>query len=361
MLAAGWRLFEQRRPAAAEKEFRAALALKPDWPDAMVAIGLARLRSGDQDAARREFNEVLRVSEKLAAELRESGAKDAFSRKEAQAYLRASHALGCLAFDQERYQDALADLERVYGVDQGAVGTEARLIAGAALLKLKRPADAVQVLEVASKSEAGQAARCLVWAWPTLPQVIGLPRRLRCCRLSPPIPTSEWRFWAASPLKRPTWVQPQPAAARKPWATRRPSAMRGTKMPRVSSKRFWLAGLRTAARAVALPAHPWSSARVPKEPASPVLQERRASRRNPIQVRLQLADLVSSFLGRSVDVSRAAFSWRPLRRGGWEPCCACTCWDHAARRFLLWAWWSAVFPTWKVAARAACRRAWLLR
>ncbi len=155
MLASGWRLFEQRRPAAAEKEFRAALALRPDWPDALVAIGLARLRSGDQDAARKEFDEVLRVSEKLAAELRESGAKDAFSRKEAQAYLRASHALGCLAFDQERYQDALVDLERVYAVDQGAVGTEARLIAGAALLKLKRPADAVQVLEVASKSETG--------------------------------------------------------------------------------------------------------------------------------------------------------------------------------------------------------------
>ena len=42
----------------------------------------------------------------------------------------------------------------------------------------------------------------------------------------------------------------------------------------------------------------------PKEPASPVVQERRASRRNPIQVRLQLADMVSSFLGRSMDVSR---------------------------------------------------------
>ena len=42
----------------------------------------------------------------------------------------------------------------------------------------------------------------------------------------------------------------------------------------------------------------------PKEPALPVPQERRASRRNPIQVRLQLADMVSSFLGRSVDVSR---------------------------------------------------------
>jgi tetratricopeptide (TPR) repeat protein len=161
LLAAGWQLFEQRRPAAAEKEFQAALVLRPDWPDAMVAIGLARLRSGDQEAARKEFSEVLRVSEKLAAELRESGAKDAFSRKEAQAYLRASHALGCLAFDQERYQDALVDLERVYAVDQGAVGTEARLIAGAALLKLKRPADAVPVLEVASKSEAG-AGRALL-------------------------------------------------------------------------------------------------------------------------------------------------------------------------------------------------------
>jgi len=79
-------------------------------------------------------------------------------RKEAQAYLRASHALGCLAFDQERYQDALVDLERVYAVDQDAVGTEARLIAGAALLKLKRPADAVPILEVASKSESGPDA-----------------------------------------------------------------------------------------------------------------------------------------------------------------------------------------------------------
>ncbi len=155
LLAAGWQLFEQRRPAAAEKEFQSALVLRPDWPDALVAIGLARLRAGDQDAARKEFNEVLRVCEKLATELRESGAKDAFSRKEAQAYLRASHALGCLAFDQERYQDALVDLERVYAVDQGAVGTEARLIAGAALLKLKRAADAAQVLDVASKSEAG--------------------------------------------------------------------------------------------------------------------------------------------------------------------------------------------------------------
>jgi hypothetical protein len=32
--------------------------------------------------------------------------------------------------------------------------------------------------------------------------------------------------------------------------------------------------------------------------------DRRASRRNPIQVRLQLADMASTFAGRSVDVSR---------------------------------------------------------
>jgi tetratricopeptide (TPR) repeat protein len=161
LLASGWQLFEQRRPGAAEKQFRAALVLKPDWGDAHVAIGLARLRGGDQDGARTEFNEVLRVSENLAAELKASGAKDAFSRKEAQAYLRACHALGCLAFDQERYDDALTDLERVYAVDQGPVGTEARLIAAAAQLKLKKPADAVPVLTVAAEAATG-AGRALM-------------------------------------------------------------------------------------------------------------------------------------------------------------------------------------------------------
>src|SRR4051812_45563326 len=48
----GWRLFEQRRPGAAEKEFRAALALKPDLVEAHVGVGLAKLSSGDSDGAR---------------------------------------------------------------------------------------------------------------------------------------------------------------------------------------------------------------------------------------------------------------------------------------------------------------------
>jgi tetratricopeptide (TPR) repeat protein len=155
MLANGWRLFEQRRPGAAEKEFRAALVLRPEWPDALAGIGLARLQTGDNEGATKEFKEVQRASEKVAAELRSAGAKDAFTRKEAQAYIRSCHALGCLAFDEKKYDEALVELERVYAVDEGAVGTEARLIAGIALVKLNRAAEAVTVLEVAAKSESG--------------------------------------------------------------------------------------------------------------------------------------------------------------------------------------------------------------
>jgi tetratricopeptide (TPR) repeat protein len=155
MLANGWRLFEQRRPGAAEKEFRAALALRPNWADALAGIGLARLQSGDNDGARDEFREVQKVSEQAAADLRASGTKDAFTRKEVQAYIRSCHALGCLAFDDKKYEEALVELERVYAIDEGAVGTEARLIAGIALVKLGRAPDAVAVLEVAAHAETG--------------------------------------------------------------------------------------------------------------------------------------------------------------------------------------------------------------
>src|ERR671925_599593 len=51
----GWRLFEQRRPGAAEKEFKAALALKGDIVEAQVGIGLAKLSAGDADAAREQL------------------------------------------------------------------------------------------------------------------------------------------------------------------------------------------------------------------------------------------------------------------------------------------------------------------
>ncbi len=58
-LAEGWRLFEQRRPGAAEKEFRAALAIDGKLTDAQVGIGMARLAAGNSDGAREELSVVL--------------------------------------------------------------------------------------------------------------------------------------------------------------------------------------------------------------------------------------------------------------------------------------------------------------
>jgi predicted Zn-dependent protease len=120
----------------------------------VVGIGMARLQAGDNEGARRELSEVIRLSEGTAAELIKEGVKDAFTRKEAQAYVRACHALGCLAYDEEKYEEALQSLARVYAIDEGTVGTEARLIAGKTLMKLNRPAEAVAVLDEAAKAEA---------------------------------------------------------------------------------------------------------------------------------------------------------------------------------------------------------------
>ena len=55
LAASGWRLFEQRRPGAAEKEFRAALAVDPSMQDAHVGIGMARLSAGNADGAKEEL------------------------------------------------------------------------------------------------------------------------------------------------------------------------------------------------------------------------------------------------------------------------------------------------------------------
>jgi thioredoxin-like negative regulator of GroEL len=155
LLMNGWRLFEQRRPGAAEKEFRAALDAKPDLMDARVGIGMARLSSGNTDGAKEELGAVMSAGEKQAEALRAENAKDAFTKPEVQPYLRAAHALGCLAYDQERYEDAVKDLERVHAIDEGTVGTEARLISAKALMKLERAADAAAVLDPATKSEGG--------------------------------------------------------------------------------------------------------------------------------------------------------------------------------------------------------------
>jgi tetratricopeptide (TPR) repeat protein len=150
MVLNGWRLFEQRRPGAAEKEFAAALELDGSLQEARVGIGMARLSAGNPDGAKEELSAVLASGEETVAKLRADKLKDAFTKTEAQPYIRAAHALGCLAYDQERYEDAVKDLGRVYEIDEGSVGTEARLIAGKALMKLERAADAIAVLEPAA-------------------------------------------------------------------------------------------------------------------------------------------------------------------------------------------------------------------
>jgi predicted Zn-dependent protease len=116
---------------------------------------MARLSSNDVDAAKAELGAVVKDAEKDFEKLRADNVKDAFTRPEAQPIIRAAHALGCLAYDQERFADAYADLERVFSIDEGAVGTEARLIAGKALMKENKAAQSVEVLEPAVKSETG--------------------------------------------------------------------------------------------------------------------------------------------------------------------------------------------------------------
>jgi thioredoxin-like negative regulator of GroEL len=154
-LANAWSLFEQRRPGAAEKEFRAALALDGTLVDARVGIGLARLSANDAEGAKAELATVVKESESDFQKLRDEKVKDAFTRVEAQPMIRAAHALGCLAYDQDRFDDAFQQLERVYGIDEGPVGTEARLISAKALMKQNKAADVIPVLEPAIKAETG--------------------------------------------------------------------------------------------------------------------------------------------------------------------------------------------------------------
>jgi tetratricopeptide (TPR) repeat protein len=163
LLTNAWRLFEQRRPGAAEKEFRAALELDPTLQDAHVGIGMARLSAGNSDGAKEELSAVAAAGEaELAKFAKKEGKdgkqdkKDAFDHPELQPFIRAAHALGCLAYDEERYPDAVKELERVHSVDDGPVGIEARLISAKALMKQEKAADAISILEPAAKLEGGE-------------------------------------------------------------------------------------------------------------------------------------------------------------------------------------------------------------
>ena len=157
LLTNAWRLFEQRRPGAAEKEFRAALAVDGELMDARVGIGMARLSAGNTEGAKEELGAVLTATETKAESVRAAAGdkpKDGFSQPEVQPYIRAAHALGCLAYDEEHYDEAVKELARVHSIDDGNVGIEARLIAAKALMKLEKPADAAALLEPVAKLEA---------------------------------------------------------------------------------------------------------------------------------------------------------------------------------------------------------------
>ena len=157
VLLAGWRLFEQRRPGAAEKKFNEALAIDPELVDAVVGVGMSKLSQGDKDAAVERFNTVIAKQSTLAQQLAAEGVKDAFTRPDAQPYIRASHALGCLAFDDGEFEKTVTTLANVYAIDDGAVGTEARLVAGKALVKLQRASEAIPVLQAAASFPSAAA------------------------------------------------------------------------------------------------------------------------------------------------------------------------------------------------------------
>ena len=115
---------------------------------------MARLSAGDAAGAKEELGAVITAGEAAASALHGKQSKDAFGDPALQPYIRAAHALGCLAYDEERYEDAVTDLERVHAIDEGMVGVEARLIASKALMKLERAADAAALLEPATKAES---------------------------------------------------------------------------------------------------------------------------------------------------------------------------------------------------------------
>ena len=194
-------------------------------------------RPATPTAPRRSCRRVLASGEGEMKKLRAKGTKDAFSQAEYQPYIRAAHALGCLAYDEERYADAVTDLERVHAVDDGSVGIEARLISAKALMKLEKPADAVALLEPATKLEGGAGRANLGLALAHFAAGAEAPaRRRRWTRRWRPTPTTARRCSAASAAASTTSRARSRDRSRRRCSTRRPTATCGP-TPRRSSWR----------------------------------------------------------------------------------------------------------------------------
>ena len=116
---------------------------------------MARLSAGNADGAKEELGAVLAATEDKAEVVRKAGTRDGFTKAEVQPYIRAAHALGCLAYDEDRFADAVTELARVHSIDDGAVGIEARLISAKSLMKLEKAGEAAALLEPATKLKDG--------------------------------------------------------------------------------------------------------------------------------------------------------------------------------------------------------------
>ena len=94
--------------------------------------------------------------------------KDAFTPPGAAAVYPRRHALGAWPTIRIASPTPSSIWSACTAIDDGTVGTEARLIAAKALMKLEKPADAATVLEPATSLGGGAAAaRSWVWPWRT--------------------------------------------------------------------------------------------------------------------------------------------------------------------------------------------------
>ena len=106
----GWKLFEQRRPGAAEKAFRAALALDAGELDAQVGLGLSVLSGGKEDEAVEALDKALEMGSAAADVVRGEGASDAFERPTTRSYIRAAHTPGLPALRKRGHGQGAARL-----------------------------------------------------------------------------------------------------------------------------------------------------------------------------------------------------------------------------------------------------------
>jgi len=164
----GKALLEERRPAEAEAQLRAATALEPDSPEAHANLGNCLAEEGRASEARREYAEALRIDPGFAGghydlglSLLKSGLL-AQASEEFRAALRldpahaqAHNNLGLALAGLGRASEALGEYRLALGLDPGLA--EARLNLGNLFFRQGRMEDAVREYREALRSEPDYA------------------------------------------------------------------------------------------------------------------------------------------------------------------------------------------------------------